>query len=225
MIKAIAIDDEPLALQVLQEHAAKINFLSIEQSFTNPLEAIEYLRHCQVDVVFLDINMQDISGMELAEMLPAGIKIIFITAYENYAVKGFELNAIDYLLKPVSFSRFLKACHKVKDQEKIFDEKIIMIKDGSEIIRVKINDIHFIEATGNYLKIHCTNGNYLHRQTVKEMEELLPKGTFIRCHKSYMVNIRHISRIELFQLTVDNQKIPVSPNYKDELWNKLGIKK
>lgn len=225
MIKAIAIDDEPLALQVLREHAGKINFLSLEQSFTNPLETIEYLRQHPVDVVFLDINMQDISGMELAEMLPPGIKIIFTTAYENYAVKGFELNAVDYLLKPISFSRFLKACHKLKDQEKDFEEKIIMIKDGPEIIRVKINDIHFIEATGNYLKMHCSHGNYLHRQTMKEMEELLPQSMFIRCHKSYMVGIQHISRIELFQLTVDNQKIPVGTNYKDVLWHKLGIKK
>lgn len=224
MIKVIAIDDEPLALKVLEEHASKINFLKLEKTFTNPLEGIEYLNQESVSALFLDIKMHDISGVELAELLPSNMRIIFTTAYPDYAVKGFELNAIDYLLKPISFSRFLKACHKLKNQ---FDtnqtEQILLIKEGNEIVRVKTSEIYYIEATGNYLKLHTSKGTLLHRQTVKEFLEVLPVVHFVRTHKSYIVNTEHISRIEPFHLTIDNQKVPLSPNYKTEVWNKLGI--
>lgn len=225
MIRAIAIDDEPFALNVLKDHAAKINFLQLEKTFSTPADGITYLRENNISVLFLDIRMHDISGLEIAAMLPAGIKIVFTTAFPGYALNGFELNAADYLLKPVSFSRFLKACHKLKDLiDNRQTEKIMMLKDGNEITRVKTSEIFFIEATGNYLKVNGTKGNFLHRQTLKEFLEELPSPDFVRTHKSYIVNLQHISRIEPFQITIDNQKIPVSLNYKNELWSKLGIK-
>lgn len=225
MIRAIAIDDEPLALRVLEDHAFKISFLHIERSFTDPLEGLEYIRNIPVTAVFLDIKMHNISGVELAEIMPAGTHIIFTTAYPDYAVKGFELDAVDYLLKPVSFSRFLKACHKLKNNssEKQTGE-MLLLRDGSEVIRIRSTDIFFIEATGNYLKLHTAKGVLLHRQTMKEFIEQLPADDFIRTHKSYIVNLQHISRIESYQLTIDNQKIPLSANYKTEVWDKLGIK-
>jgi len=224
MINAIAIDDEPLALKVLVGHASKINFLDLEKTFTDPLEGIEYFKRQPISAVFLDIKMHDISGIELAELLSPDMQIIFTTAYPDYAVKGFELNAIDYLLKPISFSRFLQACHKLKNQcDKKQTEVVLLIKDGNQIIRIRTSEIYYIEATGNYLKLFTSKGTILHRETVKEFIEVLPGSIFIRTHKSYIVNIEHISRIEPFQLTIDNQKIPLSPNYKTEVWNKLGI--
>lgn len=225
MIKAIAIDDEPLALQVVQEHASKINFLDLEKCFGNPLDGIEYIKNKPVSAVFLDIKMHNISGVELVELIPSDLYVIFTTAYPDYAVKGFELNAVDYLLKPISFSRFLKACHRLKNR---FDAKqtdlALLIKDGNQIVRVKTSEIYYVEAAGNYLKLFTSNGTVLYRQTIKEFIEVLPGAIFIRTHKSYIVNIEHISRIEPFQLTLDNQKVPLSPNYKTEVWNKLGIR-
>jgi len=225
MIKAIAIDDEPLALQVLQEHASKINFIDLEKIFSDPLEGIEYTKSKCISAVFLDIKMHNISGVELAELIPLNVHVIFTTAYPDYAVKGFELNAVDYLVKPISFSRFLKACHRLKNR---FDAKqtdlALLIKDGNQIVRVKTSEIYYVEAAGNYLKLFTSNGTVLYRQTIKEFIEVLPGAIFIRTHKSYIVNIEHISRIEPFQLTLDNQKVPLSPNYKTEVWNKLGIR-
>jgi two-component system, LytTR family, response regulator len=224
MIRAVAIDDEPLSLKVLEEHSSKVNFLHLQGVFTNPLEGIEYVKKEKIPALFLDINMQDISGLEIVELLPPQTYIIFTTAYPEYAVKGFEVDAVDYLLKPVSFSRFLKACHRLKQRfEAEQPDLVLVLKDGSELIRVKTSDIYFIEAAGNYVKVHTSKGIFLHRQTVKELVGLLPPSKFLRTHKSYIVNIEHISRIETLQLTIDNQPIPLSPNYRDEVWNKLGI--
>lgn len=224
MIHAIAIDDEPLALKVLEEHASKIKFLDLVKSFTDPIEGMEYCNSEAISSVFLDIKMHNISGVELAELIPINTRIIFTTAYPDYAVKGFELNAVDYLVKPISFTRFLKTCHKLKNLiESKQSDVVLLIKDGSQIIRLKSSEVFYIEATGNYLKLHTSRGPIMYRQTVKEFIETLPDSIFIRIHKSYIVNLEHISRIEPFQLTVDNQKIPLSPNYKGEVWHKLGI--
>ena len=224
MIQVIAIDDEPYSLQVLKEHCSKINFLQLQKTFTNPLEGLAYLNDKAITALFLDVKMHDISGVELAELLPSGTCIIFTTAYPDYAVKGFEVDAIDYLLKPITFSRFLKACHRLKNH---FDtskaEQVILVKNGTQIERVKTSEIYYIEATGNYLKLYTSKGMLLHRQTVKELIDTLPGVHFIRTHKSYVVNMEHISRIETHQLTIDNQQIPLSPNYRAEVWDRLGI--
>ena len=168
--------------------------------------------------------MNNISGIELAELIPGKTLVIFTTAYSEYAVKGFDVNAIDYLLKPISFARFLKACNKLKDAiAKKDPTQTLLFKEGNNIIRIPAHEIYFIEAVGNYLKIHSAKGTVLHREPMKEIIDALP-AEFSRIHKSYIVNTQHISRIEPFQLTIDNTKIPVSPVYKDDLWRKLGIK-
>ena len=224
MIRTIAIDDEPPALKVLQDHAAKLDFMQIEKCFSDSLEGLNYLQQSKIDAVFLDIKMAGISGIDVAEMISNDTRIIFTTAYPEHAVKGFDLNALDYLLKPVSFTRFLKACHKLKDSiSKNNPDKILLLKEGNNIVRLSSSEIYFIEAVGNYLKVHNTKGVVLHRETMKEIADILPTD-FIRIHKSFIVNMQHISRIEPFQLTIDNTKLPVSPNYKNDLWRKLGIK-
>jgi DNA-binding LytR/AlgR family response regulator len=209
---------------VVEEHSSKINFLHQQGVFTNPLEGIDYIKKEKIPALFLDINMQDISGLEMAELLPPQTYIIFTTAYPEYAVKGFEMNAIDYLLKPISFSRFLKACHRLKQRFEVEQPDLaLLFKDGNELIRVKPSEIYFMEAAGNYVKVYTTKGQFLHRQTVKELLDQLLSAHFMRTHKSFIVNIQHISRIETFQLTVDNQRIPLSASYRDEAWNRLGI--
>lgn len=225
MIIAIAIDDESPALTVLEQHVAKLDFIHIEKTFTNPLEGIKYLRENNVSAIFLDIKMNHISGIDLADMIPKDIPIIFTTAYPEYAVKGFELNALDYLVKPVSFTRFLKACHKLKDHvEKNQTEKILFIKEGNEIVPIRSSEIYYIEAVGNYLKIFTSNGALLYRETMKDFIDSLPVSDFIRIHKSYIINLKQVNRIEPFQLTIDNKKIPISTNYKSDLWKRFGIK-
>ncbi len=225
MIRAIAIDDEPYALKVIEEHASRISFVQLCKTFTDPLAGLEYLHKESVPALFLDIRMQDISGTELAKIITPATKIVFTTAYTDYAVQGFELNAVDYLLKPISFTRFLKACHKLENQFAAQQkEEILLIKNGNEIHRIKTSDIYFIEATGNYLKLHTAKGVVLSRQTVKGFIETLNPAVFIRTHKSYIVNLQYISRIETFQLTVDTQRIPLSPNYRAAVWNRLGIR-
>lgn len=155
---------------------------------------MEYLNREKTPALFLDIKMQDISGTELAELLPPDSYIIFTTAYPDYAVKGFEMNAVDYLLKPISFSRFLKACHKLKKPVQCQSNRTgSSHKNGTEIVRVKTSEIYYIEACGNYLKLYTSKGIPLHRQTLKEFVDILPGVTFIRTHKSYVVNIEHIS--------------------------------
>jgi DNA-binding LytR/AlgR family response regulator len=225
MIYTIAIDDEPPALQVLEEHAKRLDFINLVKTFTDPLEGLNYLQNNNIAAVFLDIHMSQISGIDLAEMLQNKVSVIFTTAFPEYAVKGFELNALDYLMKPISFTRFLKACHKLKDHsEQKQPDKILFIKEGSDIVRIKSSDITYIESLGNYLKIFTNSGTILYRDTLKEFIDELPVSDFARVHKSYIVNLQQINRIEPFQLTIDRTKIPVSINYKDELWKKLGIK-
>jgi two-component system LytT family response regulator len=225
MIKAIAIDDEPLALKVLEDHAAKLDFIRIEKFFSEPLQGLEYVKQQNISAIFLDIKMKDISGIDLADIIHKDTCIIFTTAYPEYAVKGFDLNALDYLLKPISFTRFLKACHKLKEQ---IEEKQIanplFLKEGNEIIKLNPSEILFVEAVGNYLKVYTSAGVLLHRETLKEFIDKLPVSDFVRIHKSYIINLQKVSRIQPFQLTVDNKKIPVSPNYKNDLWKKFGIK-
>ena len=224
MIRVIAIDDEPLSLKVLEEHSSKVSFLHLQGMFTNPLEGIEYVKKEKIPALFLDIKMQDISGLEMVELLPPQTYVIFTTAYPEFAVKGFEINAVDYLLKPVSFSRFLKACHRLKQRFELEQPDLVLVlKDGNELVRVKTSEIYYIEAAGNYVKVYTSKGMFLHRQTVKDLVDQLPLTKFLRTHKSYIANIDHISRIETFQLTIDNQRIPLSPSYRNEAWKKLGI--
>ncbi|RYF95880.1 MAG: response regulator transcription factor, partial [Chitinophagaceae bacterium] len=168
----------------------------------------------------------DISGIELSALVPTGSHIIFTTAFPEYAIQGFEINAVDYLLKPVSFSRLLMAFHRLQSLiEATQPDQPILIKDGNDLIRLKTSEIQFAEASGNYVKVHTQKGIFLHRQPIKEFIDELPKKNFIRTHKSYVVNLEHVTRIETFQLSVNDLKVPLSPNYRDDAWIKLGITK
>lgn len=216
MIRAIAIDDEPLALEVIRSHADKVPFLELSACFTDAFKAIEYLAKEPVALLFLDIKMPDISGLELMESLQQKPMVIFTTAYAEHAVQSYELNAIDYLLKPFAFTRFLKACHKANEQwqaKKNYQPPAtdsIFIKSGYEQVRVNFDDILYLESGGNYMSfILADDRKILSRLTMADATALLPETQFMRVHRSYIVNRSKIDRTERHQLHIRQHRIPI----------------
>lgn len=218
MLNAIAIDDEPLALEVVQSHASKVPFIDLKAGFTDAFKAMAYLQQESVDLLFLDIKMPDISGMELMRCLSKKPMVIFTTAYSEHAVDSFELDAVDYLLKPFSLARFTKACGKANElfllRESINEKKnYLFVKTGYEQVRVDFDDICYLEATGNYVSFVLTGNTILSRMTITEAEMLLPAGLFLRVHRSFMVSIEKIQKIERHQLKVNGSVLPVGSSY------------
>ncbi|HEY4062706.1 MAG TPA: LytTR family DNA-binding domain-containing protein [Puia sp.] len=232
MMTCIAIDDEPKALEVIERYCRKISLVSLKGSFREPLKAIEFLNQEKVDLIFLDINMPDITGMQLLQTLSPRPLIIFTTAYSQYAVESYELNALDYLLKPITFERFLLAINKAAAAMSTSpatkntapdEDAAVFIKSGPQTYRVKIAEILYLEKDGNYITVHRKDGNILIRENMGDIFDLLPAADFIRVHKSYVVSIRHISTIEVHQLIVNGEKIPIGSTYRDTLRERLGI--
>ena len=218
MIKAIAIDDEPIALNIIKEHQEKIPFLEIIEFFTNPITAITYLAENRVDLIFLDIKMPDISGIDLLKSLSKKPLVVFTTAYPEHALDGFELDAVDYLLKPFDFIRFLKAVNKV--QKVISPEAIsesIFIKNGYDHERLNFADILFLEGAGNYIKFVKTEGEILSRMTMADVESLIADSSLKRIHRSFFANTEHIKKVEKHQVTVGDFQIPVGASYLSEV--------
>ena len=229
MMTCIAIDDEPKALEVIERYCQKISVASLKATFREPLKAIEFLNREKVDLIFLDINMPDISGMQLMQTLSPRPLIIFTTAYSQYAVESYELDALDYLLKPITFERFLMAINKAaaalssKNTTGMDEDAAIFIKSGPQTYRVKVSEILYLEKNGNYITVHLKDGNILIRENMGDIFDLVPAADFIRVHKSYVVGIRHISMIEVHQLIVNGEKIPIGSTYRDSLRDRLGI--
>jgi two-component system LytT family response regulator len=223
MITAIAIDDEPFALEVIRAHGSKVPFLNLAACFTNAFEALAYLAQHQVDLLFLDIKMPDISGLELMESLQPKPLVIFTTAYAEHAVQSYELNAVDYLLKPFAFARFLKACHKVNEllQNRLghnLPADSIFVRSGYETVRINFNEILYLESGGNYIAFVLTDDRrIMSRLTISEALETLPDTQFARVHRSYIVNKQKINRIERHQLHLEGVCVPVSSAYATEL--------
>lgn len=218
---AIAIDDEPIALDIVKSHASKVPFITLEAVFTNAFEAIAFLQKNQVDLIFLDIKMPDISGIDFLNSLSNPPLVIFTTAYAEHAVKGFELNALDYLLKPFSLSRFLKACNKAEELYSLRKKTNqpnqpvhLFIKDGYEQIKVAIEDILFIEAAGNYTSIHLRDNTSLStRMPISEMHALLSPQKFIRTHRAFIVAKNAVTKFDRNQIWIDSKIIPIGPTY------------
>jgi two-component system LytT family response regulator len=218
---AIAIDDEPIALDIVKSHASKVPFVALNATFTNAFEAITYIRENKVDLIFLDIKMPDISGIDFLNSLNNPPLVIFTTAYAEHAVKGFELNALDYLLKPFSLARFLQACNKAEELYSLRQQtfappsaQYLFIKDGYEQIKVSIDDILFIEAAGNYTQIHLqSNATVTTRMPISEMLALLPAQKFIRCHRAFIIAKHAITRFDRNQIWIGESIIPIGPTY------------
>jgi two-component system, LytTR family, response regulator len=217
---AIAIDDEPRALEVVQMHAAKVPFLDLKATFTDAFEAIPYLQKNKIDLIFLDIKMPDISGIEFVNILQKVPMIIFTTAYSEYAVKGFELDAVDYLMKPFSLARFTKACNKaleIKDLRNDETPNFIFLKTGYEEEKVLLDDILYIEAEGNYMVYILPYKKLLCRQNISESISQLPDYQFIRIHRSYIVALNKIQKISRQSVWVAGNEIAVGASYEEKL--------
>jgi DNA-binding LytR/AlgR family response regulator len=220
MLTAIAIDDEPQALQVVQLLAAKVPFLELQATFTNAFTALAYLQTHPVDVLFVDIKMPDMTGVELVQGLPRVPLLIFTTAYSEYAVQGFELDAVDYLLKPFSLARFAKACAKALERQPariLASSPAILVKTGYEEERLLLQDILYVEADGNYLTYVLPARRVLTRQTLAEALRQLPAQHFVRVHRSYIVALNKVEKIARHELTVAGSSIPIGASYESML--------
>ncbi len=226
MITAIAIDDEPKAIDVIQHHISKINSLELVAHFYNAKEAISFLKKNPINLIFLDINMPHMSGLEMLKELKLQPYIIFTTAYTKFAIESYNHNAIDYLLKPFEFDRFQIAIHKVEEQMALQkkQEAFFFIKDGLKNIKLCFNDILFIKGSGNYLDISTKEKVYSPRMTFIDIVNKLPPAHFIRVHQSYIVNIEHIDKIENNHIYIGPHRIAISNRYKELFFNRLGIK-
>ncbi|QGY42681.1 response regulator [Maribellus comscasis] len=227
MIRTIAIDDEPLALQLVDGYISKTPFLELVNSFDNPLDAMDFLNNETVDLIFLDIHMPDLSGIEFTRILQNRPKIIFTTAYEKYALEGFKLEAVDYLLKPFSYEEFLKAAKKAEKlirlenhaHDKIeANSEFLFLKSEYKIRRINFNDIKYIEGLKDYVKVYLQNEPkpILSLSTLKAMEAKLPSEKFMRVHRSYIVNLEKIETIERSRIVFEKTYIPVSEQYKEK---------
>jgi DNA-binding LytR/AlgR family response regulator len=226
-LKTIAIDDEPLALKLVNDYISKTPYLELVGSFDNPLDAIEFLSEGEADLIFVDIQMPDLTGIEFTRSLQEEHKIIFTTAYEKYALEGFKLNAVDYLLKPFSYEEFLKAAgkaHKLAELEASSQPMIetnnqfLFLKSEYKIRRINFNDILYIEGLKDYIKVY-TKGEekpILSLNSIKSLEQKLPEEKFMRVHRSFIVNLDKIETIERSRIIFGKTYIPVSDQYKDK---------
>ena len=227
-MRAAVIDDEPLALQLVTGYIRKTPFLEFSGALDNPLSAIESLNEDPVDLIFLDIQMPDLTGIEFARVMKNGPRIIFTTAFEKYALEGFKLDAIDYLLKPFGYDEFLVAAQKAK---KLFDleskgetakieanNDFLFLKSEYKIRRINFNDILYVEGLKDYVKVYLQNEPkpILSLNSMKVVEAKLPSEKFMRVHRSFIVNLEKIHTIERFRIVFNNERIPVSDQYKDK---------
>jgi two-component system, LytTR family, response regulator len=227
VINCIIVEDEPLALKRTKEYVSQVSYLNLLASFTNAFDAIGYLKENAVDLIFLDIEMDGFTGIEFIESLSSNPQIIITTAYDKYALKGFELNVTDYLLKPFRFDRFLTAVDRVYDivtKDKKEDKNFIFIKTEYRLERIDLSDIYFIEGMGDYRSVQTGLKKILTLKTFSDFETELPNNSFCRVHKSYIVSIDKIISIEHNRIKIKDSLIPVSDSYKDHFYNLIGIK-
>jgi len=224
MITCIAIDDEPLALEVIERYCQKSNLLELKATFPDPLRAFEYLNLKKVDLVFADINMPGISGMQLVKAISPGPLVIFTTAYSHYAAESYNLSAVDYLLKPITYERFTIAVGKAARELLPEESPTILLKSGHQTYPVRLSDILYLEKDGNYMTVHLKNHNILIRENMSEVFNLVPDSDFMRVHKSYVVAVSHIGTIEAHQLIITGEKIPIGNTYREAVRIRLGIK-
>ncbi len=228
-MKCIAIDDEPLAINVIKDYCSKVGFLELTHTFNSAIEASKIIYAGIVDIVFLDIQMPHLTGLEFVKTLPNSPFIIFTTAYHEHALQGFELSAIDYLVKPIPFERFLKAINKAHKLYMLKNQppstpnenangnnltKYILAKVGYSDVRINIDEIFYIEGVKDYAKVVTKNKSFLIKSTLINLEEKLPKELFLRVHKSYIVSLANIEKIENNCIVFSEKRFPIGDNYK-----------
>ncbi len=232
IIHCIIVDDEPVAREILENHLQKIDAFKIIASCKNAMEAFSIINSHKIDVIFLDINMPEISGLSFAKSINKNIRIIFTTAYREYAVDGFDLKAVDYLLKPISFERLLQAVNKfLNENSAVYTEEkkeftieksdFIFVRSDRKMIKINFSEINYIESLGDYLKICLPNKTVITRETISSMEAKLPKRDFIRVHRSFILSIAKIESFTSEFVEINKKAIPISRSYKKEVLQKL----
>jgi len=231
LINCIIVDDEPMAREILQSHLAKMEIVNVIKTCKNAIEAFNVLSTKQIDLVFLDINMPEISGLSFAKSITKNIKVIFTTAYREYAVDGFDLQAVDYLLKPISFERLQQAVDKFSQQhhqtelhEPTISEPqndFIFVRSDRRMVKINFSEIQYIESLSDYIKIHLINKVVITRETISNIEAKLPASRFLRVHRSYIVSVLKIESFTNEFVEINKKALPISRSYKAAVLNKL----
>ncbi|MCW3128226.1 MAG: DNA-binding response regulator [Bacteroidetes bacterium] len=230
MISCVAVDDEPVALEVIEEFISRTPSLEMKGGFTDAFAAAEYLKTHKVQLIFLDIQMPRITGIQLLKSLPEPPLVIFTTAYSNYAVEGFNLNAIDFLLKPIDYDRFLKAVNKAeeyinyreKPAESATITPFIFVKSDYQIVKIDVDDITMIEGMDDYVKIFTTKKMTLTNMTMKDILAKLPPAKFTRVHRSYIISLLHIESVRNKRIKIGDKQIPVGDSFAEGFYKMLG---
>ena len=225
-IKAIALDDEVPALDIIEAFCQMVEFIDLKRTFTKPSEALNYLQNFPVDLLFLDINMPSVNGIEFYQRIPQKTSVVFTTAYSEYAVEGFNLNAIDYLLKPFTFDRFLQAAEKAQQTLRTIHQSnenefpVLLLRVNYNLVKINSADILYIEGLDDYLKIHLHNKKaVVVRMTIKTILEKLPQNKFVRVHRSYIVPIDRIESVRNKIIIIKDEEIPIGNTYEENFFN------
>jgi DNA-binding LytR/AlgR family response regulator len=245
-MNCIAIDDEPLALEVLKEYSRKIDFVNFTGTYTNAIDSIDRIIKTNVDLIFIDIEMPNISGIEFIKSIPNPPLVIFTSAFPQYAINGYELNAVDYLLKPISFDKFLKAVTKASmylsspgnndaGKKRFVDkttpdsldklDEYTFIKVDYSMVKVSFNEMKFIEGLKDYIKIYVNDKILITKCTIKYLEKKLPGDLFVRVHKSYIISLNKIDKIEYNHVFIGSHKIPIGMQHKETFYKKIDLSK
>jgi DNA-binding LytR/AlgR family response regulator len=237
MLKCMVIDDEPLAIQLLANHVSKVSFLELVNTFNNPMEALISFNSNPVDLIFLDIQMPQLTGIQFMKLLQNRAQVIITSAYEEYAMEGYDHNVTDYLLKPISFERFYKSVekayninnptHKINPKQDLYPATggYIFVKVETKMVRVELDDILFIEGLKNYVSIFTKTQRIVTLQVMKQLEEILPANRFIRVHKSYIVALDKINSIERQEISINDRIIPIGITYQEQFFKLLEARK
>jgi len=233
-LRCLIVDDESIAIKGIINYIDKLDFLELEASCSSAIEASEILKKREIDLMFLDINMPYLTGLEFLESLDKAPLTIMTTAYSEYALDGFRLHVVDYLLKPFSFQRFFQAAQKALD---LFQSRLLLhsnddnkpsemyIRQGDAFQRIDLEDILYVEAMQNYLKLHLKSKVFVIHQTMVSLEEILPKSTFFRIHKSFLVNNSHIDTVSGNRLFINGKELPISKHRREDFFNSVVYKK
>lgn len=234
MLRCVIVDDEPLAAQLLSDYVRKTPELELAEAFSNPIEALQYLQGQSDLLLFLDVQMPELTGIQVMKILNRRLPVILTTAYEQYALEGYEHDVVDYLLKPISYDRFYQAVQKVQsrlaasapDQAPEAKSPVIrdyfFLKTEYRVQRVDYDAIYYLEGQGDYVAVHTQSGRILTLENMKDLEQELPGGAFLRVHRSYIVSLSKVEYIERNRIVINGERIPVSDSYKKMVAERIG---
>lgn len=227
-MKCLVVDDEPLARELMEDNIKKVPYLEWAGSCSNPLESLEILNREKIDLVFLDIQMPGINGIQFLQTLNQRVLVIFVTAYEKFAIEGYNLDVVDYLLKPVAFDRLLKATNKAHElftlRAKPTPQEFFFVHSDYNLVKISFADILYVEGLKDYVKIHLLSSQrpVITRMSMKSLEELLPNRKFVRVHKSFIISIEKIISIRKGRVKIGLSEVPISDSYSEKFYQTIG---